>query len=547
MNAMATSYLAPTYAHEYSTAILNRNRVPMPPVTFEPNWSDRPRPAKHYPGTLSIQLPDAPPPPQATVATGMHPAPAGDGPIAEAFTLPRLGGMLRDSYGPLGRRLGIQANTDVHGFPLYPRAAWSRGTASGGSLYPCSIYWIAGPGAGVCPGVYHYAGAQHAMQRLLAGDVTGRIRDALDEPTDATQFLLIGVKYWQNAFKYNSFSYHAVSMDVGTLLQTWRLWAGGQGLSIEPRFWFNQTAIEGLLGLAPDSEGLFAVVPLTWAAAVPVTTTPAADMAARKIAVRRQDQERSRIVLTFDAVQQMHRATADAAPLRPAPGTLAAGAVVPGAGAGERTALPPPSPLTMPIRTALTRRRSSFGRFDSSIPMAAADLAALLGAASAARLPTDIDGAADGDLLKFYVFANHMRDVAAGSYEYEPAGHQLRSIHPGSSGQFLQRNYYLTNYSLEQAAAVIVPVMRVTALLSAAGPRGYNVVNAMIGAVAQNFYTAAAALDVGCGVALGFDNVSYVEELELEGTDEAPLLIMMAGHERQLPADYRYELPRSTR
>src|ERR1041384_284581 len=142
--------------------ILHRNRIPMPPADFEPNWADKPRQAKHYPGALSFPLPDG--------------EPSVDG---DTFTSAALGAMLRDSYGITGRRLAIQANTDVHGYPWYARANWSRGTASGGGLYPCSVYWIAGPGAGIAPGVYHYGIRQHAMQRLLAGDVTQTVRDAL--------------------------------------------------------------------------------------------------------------------------------------------------------------------------------------------------------------------------------------------------------------------------------------------------------------------------------------------------------------------------------
>ena len=49
-------------------------------------------------------------------------------------------------------------------------------------------------------------------------------------------------------------------------------------------------------------------------------------------------------------------------------------------------------------------------------------------------------------------------------------------------------------------------------------------------------------MGLGCGVALGFDNVSFIEELRLEGTDETPLLIMMIGNERPAPADFRYEI-----
>ena len=43
-------------------------------------------------------------------------------------------------------------------------------------------------------------------------------------------------------------------------------------------------------------------------------------------------------------------------------------------------------------------------------------------------------------------------------------------------------------------------------------------------------------------MALGFDGVSYIEELGLAETGETPLLIMMIGHERPLASDYRYEL-----
>ena len=537
---MTTTDTADSYAHEYAAAILSRNRVPMPPADFNPDWSDKPRATKYYPGALSLPLPDMPPPQSATVDAGIAPEP-GD----EAFSLPMLGAMLRDSYGLIGRRLGLQANTDTPGYPSYARATWHRGTASGGGLYPCSVYWIAGPGAGVCPGVYHYSCRHHAMQRLLAGDVTARVRAAADLPADSAQFLVVGVKYWANSFKYNNFSYHAVSMDVGTLLQTWRLWAGGQRRRIEPRFWFDQAALSHLLGVPPDEEGLFSVVPLTWTAAgatrAPSRAATATATATDDASVLRRDSERSRVVLTFDALRRVHRATAESATSRPEPGALAAAAARAVPDGGDRVPLPPASTMDMPIRTALSRRRSSFGRFDGSVAMDGADLAALLTAACSARPPTEITSD-DGDLTKFYLFVNHVRGVAPGSYEYDPARHELRAIRPGPPGMFLQRNYFLPNYNLEQAAVVIVPTIRVSAVLDAVGPRGYNVVNATIGAVAQNVYTAAAALDVGGGVALGFDGVSYVEELGLDATGETPLLIMLAGHERDLPGDYRHEL-----
>ncbi|MFE2135648.1 hypothetical protein ACFW9X_21015, partial [Streptomyces sp. NPDC059466] len=43
-------------------------------------------------------------------------------------------------------------------------------------------------------------------------------------------------------------------------------------------------------------------------------------------------------------------------------------------------------------------------------------------------------------------------------------------------------------------------------------------------------------------VALGFDSVSFEEELGLAERGEIPLLIMMIGHERPRSADYRYDI-----
>lgn len=527
------------FAYEYASMIRRRNREPMPHTEFEPDWSDKPRQFKHYPGALSIPLASPPAPagiPATTVADGLF-ADAKD----EPFDLDLLSGMLRDSYGVSGRRLAVQANPDVVGYPYYSRANWHRGTASGGGLYPCSIYWVAGPGAGVTPGVYHYAPRAHAVNRLLAGDVTGYVRDALDEPAHAAQFLVVGVKYWANSFKYTNFSYHAVSMDVGTVVQTWKLWAGDRH-RVEPRFWFDQEALSRLLGIEADAEGLFAVVPLTWAEGGDGNpATPGAE-----VRVRRHEQERSRRVREFELTQRIHRATAHAATDRPETGALTPATVASPAGDGTPAAagdvvLPEPSRLDMPVRAALRSRRSSFGRFSGHRAMATADLAALLRASDAARMPTEIATPGDGGLATFYVFVNHVQGVAPGAYAYDAGNHRLRLVRDGAQGSFLQRNYFLTNYNLEQASVVVVPAIRIEAVLDAAGARGYNVANAAVGAIAQAYYTAAAALDLGCGVALGFDAVSYIEQLGLEETGETPMLIMMAGPERASVSNYRYE------
>lgn len=537
-SSAVTKELAMGYAHEYAAAIMHRGRVPMDPADYVPNWQDGPRKAKFYPGADSFPLPDAPYPSDATLDRGLCPEGApGDG----EFDLTTLSGMLRDSYGLTGRRLGVQANTDLSALPFYPLANWSRGSASGGGLYPVGVHWVSGPSGPVPPGVHYYSTRHHAMQRLLTGDVSGQVRAALGEgaPGPATdQYLVLSIKYWQNSFKYNSFSFHAVSMDLGACVQTWRMWAAARGLAVEPALWFDEERLAALLGADPREEGIFAVVPLKWAGYKQGSDGEVA--ASVPVSVRRKDVERSRTVLTFDALLRMQEATSAGATDRPAPGALAPAAAHPVDPAAAEVELPPARPLETDVRTALRDRRSSFGRFEGRQPVTRPQLAACLGAAVAgSRLGGDTG---EVPLAKLYAFVSHVEGLEPGSYAYDPERRSLRRVKEGRPGEFLQKNYFLANYNLEQAGAVLVPTVRTTAVLDAVGDRGYRLVNATIGAVAQSVYTAASAVDLGCGVALGFDNISYIEELGLEGTGEAPLLIMMIGNERPAPADFRYEI-----
>ncbi|HST67803.1 MAG TPA: SagB family peptide dehydrogenase [Mycobacteriales bacterium] len=511
---------------DYADAVMRRSRVPMEPADFVPDWRDRPRKAKFFPGADLVPLPPCPYPAAASVDSGLTARPG-----SERFTLPLLSGLLQDSYGLVGRRLGVQANSDLSALPHYVEANWSRGAASGGGLYPVSVYWAAGPSGPLLPGLYHYAPARHGLERLLAGDVSAEVREAVGG-ADTDQFLILGVQFWQNSFKYNSFSYHVVTMDTGALLQAWRMWAGARGLAIEPRFWFDEPRLTRLLGVAGDREGVFAVVPLRWAG----TPSLSAGAPAR---VRRSDAGRSTRFAEFGTVRSVHEATVDGGPR---PGTDALAAAVPGPAAAGGHPLPPTAPMGTDVRTALRARRSSFGRFSGLVPTTRPQLAALLAATAAgAALPTDLGTT---ELAAIYVFVNHVEGLDPGSYRYDPGTRTLSPVTAGPPGEFLQRNYFLANYNLEQAGAVIVPAVRTGAVVAATGDRGYRLVTAVIGAAAQAVYTAAAALGIACGVALGFDSVSYVEELGLEGTGEVPLLLMMVGHETGRPADFRYELAR---
>ena len=529
---MSTPSSSAGYATEYLNAILWRNRITMPPVGFKPNWADKPRLGKYYPDADRIPLPDAEVPVDATLQRGLLP-PGVDGTIDFDF----LGCLLRDSYGLLSRRLAIHANDDVGGLPYSTGSRWARGTASGGGLYPVSIYWVSGPGGPTLPGVYYYDTARHEMCRLLTGDVSGVVRAALGDevrpPSD--QFLLLGIKFWQNAFKYNSFSYHATTMDIGTLTQTWRMLARARDVDLAPVLWFDELRLNELLGLQPEDEGIFAVVPLPWHGA-----RPAWSGSVEGATVRFTDHERSRKVIRFETLRRIHAATSHESTKRPNQEALRVAAPRP----REETEVPLPAPVELgtTVRACLRDRRSSFGQFSAGRPLEPELLASVLAAAtSGGALPTE-SGREPQHLIRLYAFVNHVSGVRKGLYAFDGERGSLRSLVTGQQGEFLQRNYFLANYNVEQAGAVLVVAARAGKVIEVAGDRGYRLVNAMVGATAEATYAACSALGIGCGAALGFDNISYIERLSISDTGEVPLLILMVGHERPGNAGFRYEI-----
>ncbi len=532
-------------ASDYIAAIMRRNRSPAEDWSLKPDWADQPRMHNVYPGVTPVPLPAAKVE-LASLEASLTGQPPGDG---GAFTLPMLYEMLRDSYAYGGRRLAVTVNDDTVALPHYPRAVWSRGTASGGGLYPLEIYWVCGPGGPMLPGVYNYSPAQHGVQRLLIGDVTSQVRQAI-APAEAVgdQFLLVTVKFWKNTFKYEAFGYHVVTMDVGTALGTWQLWSRAAGVPLRPLLTFDEEALNRLLGVRTHEESVFAVVPLPGGGG----PSPEGRPGLRVTAV---PAERSRTVVRQPAVERVPASTVATPPPGDAPADQLKAARPShsggSGGSGDAIKLADPLPLDATVRDALRARRSSFGRFSAHHRLGQAELAAVLRAGTlGARLVSDVkqpDGTPE--LTRLAVLAGHVDGVPPDAYDYDLATNTLLPLGVGVSASFLQRNYFLNNYNLEQVAAVVTVLARPHAVITATGQRGYRFLNAEVGAAAQAMYLAAAAANIGCGAALGFDHVSYAEHLDRRrdpgGDDDArewPLLIVMLGHERQKAPDFHFRL-----
>jgi SagB-type dehydrogenase family enzyme len=520
---------------DYLHAVLHRGPGPMAPAGYRPDLTDQPWPYKVYPDATRIPLPESDPSP----------------PPGPAFTMASLSAMLRQSYGLTSRRLRVDGNGNGDTQPWHKFSVWGRGAASGGGLYPLEIYWAAGAGAPIAPGIYHYSPAHHALDRLLAGDVTERVRSALGpESANHHQHLVVAARFWRSAFKYADYSYHVVTMDVGALLGAWAAWARAEETELRPRLWFHEAALNDLLGLDPTMESVMAVVPLPWhpAAARPTPTdTSGTEPFGPAGAVCRPVLERSHHIVRFSVMDDVHAATMTADRLDP---EALARAAPPCAADTPRSAstlpLAPPDSAVLDgdQRHLLACRRSAFGLLTREPSLPAADLGTILAAGSRAGLlrsdATDAGGAPA--LTRLGVFVNQVAGVPAGTYRYDRDRHRLDLLDTAPPGPFLQRSYFLSNYNLDRAAAVVAVQGRPEAVIQAAGDRGYRLLNAAAGALAQAIYLASAALGLGCGAVLGFDCVALAGRLALSGTDEWPVLLMLVGPPQPDVAEIDYRL-----
>jgi SagB-type dehydrogenase family enzyme len=129
-----------------------------------------------------------------------------------------------------------------------------------------------------------------------------------------------------------------------------------------------------------------------------------------------------------------------------------------------------------------------------------------------------------------------------GAYAYDSYAHCLQTICKKDMTLFLQQRYLLQNYNIADAGAVIAIVGNLENMLKTYGNRGYRLLNAEAGLIAQGIYMVSTALSVACGTVLGFANFALNTELGLDGTGDKTLLFVMVGHENRDSADMDYRL-----
>ena len=330
-------------------------------------------------------------------------------------------------------------------------------------------------------------------------------------------YLLLTIDYWQSGFKYNDFAYQATSMDIGTLLGTWRYLLGERRDHVLPDMWVNEESLAELLGIDRQQEGVYAVVD--------IGSPHEARRRGGRIEVA--GQQRSRDAQTFPTTRAMQRAMVGTpARRRPAggrPRPLPGPTVAP---------LPHPGAVTVEDRVrAVVGRETSFGRFDGA-PIAREDLLTMMSAAAeAGELVSANLGEIAAHCVRQYVFIEDVTGLEPGLYEADPREGGLRLVDEGSHLELLASSYFLHNYDGQRAAATIILTGDVVGLSEELGVRGYRIINAAAGAVCQVLSLEASRLGIGLGAALGFDAARHVTGIGLTDVPQKPMLMLLAGHD----------------
>jgi len=502
-------------ANSYAELILRRAADGMPASDYATDWSRVPFSQKHYLDSPLISLGG----PFADRSPDSH----------EGTSLSRLSTLLLFAWGRLSRRLAYNHNDRATVWERAQNIRWGRGSASGGGAYSAALYWVAGPDSGLAAGIYHYSPAHHALRLLEAGDATGYVSDIQGYEARASSYVLVTVKYWQNAHKYADFAYQATAMDVGTILGTWDYLLRGEGESVRPDFWVDELRLATLLGIDPRDEGVYAVIP--WGAE---TTVPAETWERPPVRVTSADSENAPRIAHFATTNAMQRAMRSL-PTRPSreaflgvDNPAGRDAEKPGGFPG-RVRDPGAAPDAI---EALHRRESSYGRFNGDAISLDALLAILLeGASGPDVLGATIRSSDTRSLVRLYVYVLNVDGLEPGVYVFNADSGSLSLLSAGDHGSFLNSACFLNNYDITQCAAAVVAVANVDRMCTVAGVRGYRMTSAMVSACAQKMALEAAGRRVNSGLVLGFDPWRHKTMLGLGDKEEYPMLMVLIGRD----------------
>ncbi len=466
------------------------------------DWDNKPLPYKIYPGAASVALPrDLNLSSTPTLAALSSYVPADFSAPIDIAALTRI----------LFCADGLTRQKRVGGDDYHFRAA-----ASAGALYPIEIYVAANDADGLETGLYHFSPADLRMTGLRRGDWRGFIADAAAKRPSilhARAVIAMSAIYWRSEWKYRARAYRYCYWDAGTILANLLAAAAAEEISAEVITAFEDPALETLLGIDTEREGMIALValgrtdqPAAPSPAVEPLTLETIPLSADEVAypdlvkIHRE----SRLV-SIDEVAAVAGAKLDSAPSRSGANTLHLETIT----SEESTGL----------GETILRRGSS--RAFAQEAIAAEELATIM-AASSEHPQADFP-----PLTDTYLIVNAATGMESGAYYYH---RDARAFELLKGGNFRGEAGYLC---LEQplgmdCAALIVYMADLERALRAFGNRGYGDAHLEAGILGGRAYLAAYSLGRGA-TGLTFYDDDTTKFFEPHAAGKSPLLMVALG------------------
>jgi SagB-type dehydrogenase family enzyme len=456
--------------------------------------TERPRPEKPYPGAPRIALPHAAalaPLPLADAAQA-GPARAFSG---EPIALGVLSSLLKLTNGVTGFIPGSDP-------PELRRAA-----PSAGALYAGEVYVVAERVAGLAPGVYSYAVAEHALVSIRAGRALGDVAQAVEAPEavdGAACAVLLSNVFPRYAWRYGARGYRYALIDSGHIGENLRLAAAAAGLGHASPLRFADDALNALLAIDGREEAVCALH------ALGVPGQPRGGEPSRTLV------EKGRADRSLTEVERYHEATKLAAGA--APGLAAGPRAEVAAPAGTLRLAAAPAPA-LPVTRAIQQRRSARGFREEAIAQEALGFALEL-----ARSP--------GLALRLVV--HRVAGLAPGIYDAAAGERMLAEVRPGSFERALVRACLFQDKA--GTAAVAFTWLADLHGPAAAGERHYRDHLLEAGAAAERVYLAAESLGLAARNLAGFFDDSLNDLLGAPARERAVVHLTLLGPGVTLPS-----------
>ncbi|MGC1398957.1 SagB/ThcOx family dehydrogenase [Candidatus Binatus sp.] len=466
------------------------------------DWDNKPLPYKIYPGAASVALPrDLNLSSTPTLAALSSYVPADFSAPIETAALTRIlfcaDGLTRH------KRMGAD---DYH----------FRAAASAGALYPIEIYVAASDVEGLETGLYHFSPADLRMAGLRRGDWRGYIAEAAAKRPSilrARAVIAMSAIYWRSDWKYRARAYRYCYWDAGTILANLLAAAAAEEISAEVITAFGDPALEAILGIDGEREGMIALVALGHTDEPAAPSPPCEPLTMETIPLSSNEVAYPELVkihhesqlVTVEEVAAVSAAKMDSVQHSSSANALHLETITSEESAG--------------LGETILRRGSS--RAFAQEAITAEELATIM-AASSEHPQADFPALTDT-----YLIVNAADGMHAGAYYYD---RNARAFEMLKLGNFRGEAGYLC---LEQplgmdCSALVVYMADLERALNALGNRGYGDAHLEAGILGGRAYLAAYSLGRGA-TGLTFYDDDTTKFFEPHAAGKSPLLMVALG------------------